>query len=73
MNDVRVEIYFNNRDKVSVAFIKDTTPDAINTAWNDALWTEQELFNLTDANGARLAIRVNRVEMLVVSPYNLGF
>lgn len=71
-NDVRVELYFHNRDKTLVAYIKDTTPDAINLAWTEAVHNDMKLFTLTDANGSRLSIRVNRVEMLVASSYNLG-
>lgn len=62
---VRVKIYFKGRDDSLDAYILGTTPDAINTAWNDAVYSEQEVFNLTDKNGTRLAIMVNNVDMFV--------
>lgn len=62
---VRVKIYFKGRDNSLDAYILDTTPDAINTAWNDAVYSEQEVFNLTDQTGTRLAIMVNNVDMFV--------
>lgn len=67
---VRVKIYFKGRDNSLDAYILDTTPDAINTAWNDAVYSEQEVFNLTDQTGTRLAITVKNVDMLVTVKWN---
>lgn len=67
---VRVKLYFKGRDNSLDAYILDTTPDAINTAWNDAVYSEQEIFNLTDKNGTRLAIMVNNVDMFVAVKWN---
>lgn len=67
---VRVKLYFKGRDNSLDAYILDTTPDAINTAWNDAVYSEQEVFNLTDKNGTRLAIMVNNVDMFVAVKWN---
>ncbi|QNN98266.1 hypothetical protein SEA_LILMARTIN_267 [Streptomyces phage LilMartin] len=67
---VRVKIYFRGRDNSLDAYILDTTPDAINTAWNDAVYSEQEVFNLTDQTGTRLAITVKNVDMLVTVKWN---
>ena len=67
---VRVKLYFKGRDNSLDAYILNTTPDAMNTAWNDAVYSEQEVFNLTDKNGARLAITVANVDMLVAVAWN---
>lgn len=67
---VRVKLYFKGRDSSLDAYILDTTTDAINMAWNHAVYSEQEVFNLTDKNGARLSITVANVDMLVAVKWN---
>lgn len=65
-----VRIYMAHRENSLDAFILDVSPDSLNTAWNDAVYSEQEVFNLTDKNGARLAITIKNVELFAAMPWN---
>ena len=67
---VLVKVYFKGRDNSLDTYILDTTPDRIVTTWNDAVYSEQEVFNLTDKRGTRLAITVSNVDMFVAVPWN---
>lgn len=66
----QVKFYMVGRNHSLDAYILDATPDSLNTAWNDAVYSEQEVFNLTDKNGTRLAVTINKVEMFVCVSWN---
>lgn len=65
-----IRIYMAHRESSLDAFILDASPDSLNTAWNEAVYSEQEVFNLTDKNGARLAITIKNVELFSAMPWN---
>lgn len=70
MFGVIVRVYFSKRDNYIEFKVRDTTPDAINLAWNDAQYNEHGVFNETDQHGNRVTIHSDKVDMFVVMPWN---
>jgi len=65
-----VKFYMTDRSHSLDAYIPNSTPDALNLAWNDAVNSENVMFNLTDKNGSRLAVSISKVDMLVCVAWN---
>jgi hypothetical protein len=65
-----VKFYMTDRNGSLDAYIPNSTPDALNLAWNDAVNSKNVMFNLTDKNGSRLSVNISKVDMLVCVAWN---
>jgi hypothetical protein len=70
MYGTKVEFFFHNRDHGLVVWLDDITAKEMERRWSIAVHTQEKIQNLTDKNGSRITVQVDRVEMMICTPWN---